>query len=188
LKLVTKPGDLPDHADETTKVALEELFGLMFPGNAPPEIDNHHLAIGALARDPRLAIHLVKTTGYIAKVMPWVSQRPQLREIAIQSLNLHYRSEYSFQARIPNWKAAGLSLELLAQLPLWQGSSAFDAEQRLVVEYTLAVAAGVVPANLWDRVVARYGEDGALEFTVGVAWWSLWAMIVNATGIHHDFG
>jgi hypothetical protein len=45
-----------------------------------------------------------------------------------------------------------------------------------------------VPDELFDRVVKQYGEQGAFEFTVGVSWWSLWAMIINATRTDHDFG
>ena len=181
------PSDLPEGTDADTRQVAADLFGMMFPGKENPRIDGAHLAIGLLARDPRLATLIVKTTGHIARNLPWVAQRPQLREIAIQTLNLHFGSEYSFQARTPNWKAAGLPLELLEQLPLGSHSTAFDDEQRLVIEYTLAAAGGKVADELWARVAARFGDEGAFEFTVAVAWWSMWAVLINATGIHHDF-
>jgi alkylhydroperoxidase family enzyme len=57
-----------------------------------------------------------------------------------------------------------------------------------VIEYTLAVIAGDVPDELFAKVVARYGEQGALEFTTVAAWWSFWAMILNATRPEFDFG
>lgn len=187
LNLVLTPSDFPGAPSQATAADLDELFADMFPGNPDPRIDNSHLAMGVLARDPRLAIHFLHTTRHIAKVLPWVSQRPELRELAIQSLNLHFNSEYSFRVRIPYWTGAGLSLELLDQLPNWRSSSDFSQEQRLVIAYTLSVVAGDVPTILWDQVVDQYGEQGALEFTIAVGWWSFWAMLVNATGIQHDF-
>lgn len=187
LKLMMTPSDLPEGTDQETRQVAVDLFGMLFPGKENPRIDGAHLGIGLLARDPRLATLIVKTTGHIARNLPWVAQRPQLREIAIQTLHLHFASEYAFQARIPNWKAAGLSLELLAQLTLAAQSTAFSDEQRLVVEYTLATTQGKVADELWGRVAAAFGEQGAFEFTVAVSWWSMWAMLINASGIQHDF-
>jgi hypothetical protein len=57
----------------------------------------------------------------------------------------------------------------------------FDEEQRLVIEYTLACVAGDVPDELFSMVSRHFGEKGAIEFTVTVGWWSLWAMLLNST-------
>ena len=38
-----------------------------------------------------------------------------------------------------------------------------------------------MPGELFERVKAHFGEAGAVEFTVTVGWWSLWAMLLNAT-------
>jgi alkylhydroperoxidase family enzyme len=77
-------------------------------------------------------------------------------------------------------------MELLAAIPYWRTTSLFNTEQRLVIEYTNAVVAGDVPAELFARVVAQYGEKGAVEFTTAIAWWSFWAMFLNATRPEFD--
>jgi hypothetical protein len=45
-----------------------------------------------------------------------------------------------------------------------------------------------VPAALFQRVLAQFGERPAIEFTMGVGWWSMWSMIICATRPKHDFG
>ena len=67
-------------------------------------------------------------------------------------------------------------------MPYWRTASLFDDEQRLVIEYAEAVTSGEVPKALFSRVVERYGDKGAVEFTAAVAWWSFWAMMLNAAG------
>ena len=73
------------------------------------------------------------------------------------------------------------SAELLADLPHWRTSPHFDAEQRLVAEYALAVVAGDVPEPLFAQIVAAYGEKGAIECTTVAGLWAFWAMLLNAT-------
>ena len=55
-------------------------------------------------------------------------------------------------------------------------------------DVSLAVAAGEVPDELFAKVVKQYGEQEAFEFSVAIAWWSFWAMIINATRTDFDFG
>ena len=46
--------------------------------------------------------------------------------MAIQSLNIRFDSDYSFQSRKAIAEAAGISVELQAALPGWQASDLFD--------------------------------------------------------------
>jgi alkylhydroperoxidase family enzyme len=188
VKPVFKPSDYPGTPDEATKKALSDLFEQVFPGQANPEISGDHGGFAVVARKPRLALHLMKLSDYIVREMPWTSQRRDLRELAAQTLNLHFKSEYSFQAHLAPAQRYGITLEQQALLPLWRTATVFNEEQRLVIEYTQAVIAGDVPAELFSRVVSQFGEEEAIECTVGIAWWSFWAMVINATGIEFDFG
>jgi alkylhydroperoxidase family enzyme len=188
VKPVFKPGDYPGIADEATRSALNELFEQVAPGRKDPEISGEHGGFAVVARNPRLALLLIKLSDYIVREMPATSQRLDRREVAIQTLNMHLKSEYSFQAHIRPAQAAGLTLEQQALLPFWKTANVFNDEQRLVIEYTLGVVTGDVPDELFARLVNQYGEMDAIEFTVGIAWWSFWAMIINATGIDFDFG
>jgi len=188
VKLVFKPDDYPGTPDAPTKQALRELFEHMFPGHANPEIPGKSSAFATVARDPRLAMRLIKLSDYILREMPWTSQRQTLKQLAIQTLNFHYKCDFSFQSHIRPAQACGITLEQQACIPFWKTANVFDDEQRLVIEYTLAVVTGDVPDALFARVVKQYGEQEALEFTVAIAWWSFWAMIINATRTDFDFG
>ena len=106
-----------------------------------------------------------------------------MRELAFQTVALHFGDRFSAEARKSNTVAAGLSPEQLASLPDWRDSDLFDSEQRLVIEYTQAVVTGRVPDDLFARIVARYGEQEAVECTAAIAFWSFWAMISGAAGL-----
>jgi 4-carboxymuconolactone decarboxylase len=111
--------------------------------------------------------------------MPWC-QRRDLRELAVQTVNLHYRCAPSFRAHAPHAEANGITAEMQAQIPWWRTSELFDSEQKLVIEYAFAAVTGQVPEALFRRVVDRFGEQGAVEFTAVVGMWSFWAMMINA--------
>jgi alkylhydroperoxidase family enzyme len=188
VKLILKPSDFPGTPDAATGSALRELFEHMFPGQADPELPGNHSAFGIVARSPPLALRVVKLSEYIASDMPWTAQHRDLRQLAIQTLNVHFKCDFSFQSHLRPSRLLGLSVEQQAAIPYWRTANVFSDEQRLVIEYTLAVVAGDVPDELFYRVVGQYGEQQALGFTVAIAWWSFWAMIINATGTDFDFG
>jgi alkylhydroperoxidase family enzyme len=188
VKLVSKPSDYPGTPDEATRKTLDELFGHMFPGQANPEIPGNHAAFATVTQNPQLALLLVKLSDYIVREMPFTVKRPDLREVLIQTLNLHFKCDYCFQAHLRPAKSLGLSLEQQALIPFWRTANVFSDEQRLVIEYTFAVVAGDVPEELFARVKTSYGEKETVELTVAIGWWSLWAMIINATGTDFDFG
>jgi alkylhydroperoxidase family enzyme len=176
---VYRPSDYPGTPDAETEAGLAALFGHMFPGVAAPEIDRSHAGVAIAALNPTLALMLSKLSGFAALEMGW-SKRADLREIAIQAVNLHFQSHYSAQSRFKAWQAVGLSLEQLAALAYWRTTDLFDEEQRLVIEYALAVVSGSVPEPLFAQITARFGEKGAVECTAVIGLWSMWAMLINA--------
>jgi len=176
VKYVYKPSDYPGQPDDATKKDLEALFEHLSPGE--PKVEPHS-GYALLAQSPRLALNIAHLGDYIVRDMPWTQHR-DLRELAIQVLNLHFKCDFSFHAHLTYAQVCGISLEQQAAIPFWRTSSLFNDEQRLVIEYSFAVAAGDVPAELFSRVVGKYGERGAIEFTAAIAWWSFWAMILNA--------
>jgi hypothetical protein len=161
---------------------VAELFAALFPGNPAPEFNAAHTAMAVLAQSPKIALPAAKLSGAVILESAW-GQRANVRELAFQTLGLHFGDKLSTEARQPVAKAAGLTGEHLAAIPDWRASDLFDDEQRLVIEYTQAVVTGRVPAELFARVVARYGEQEAVECTSAIAFWSFWAMIVGATGL-----
>lgn len=179
VKPVFAPGDYPGSPDEQTRRDLEELFERLFPG-APEPKPRPHFGFAIFAQNPRLCMSILGLFDYIVRQMPWTQQR-DLRELSVQALNLHSKCDFSFQAHLVYAQGNGISLEKQAAIPYWRTTNIFNEEERLVIEYTFAAVSGDVPAELFSRVVAKYGEKGAIEFTTGIAWWSFWAMILNAT-------
>lgn len=183
VKGIFKPDDPPGGADEETAA----LFASLFPGVEHPEFDMDHCGLAIAAHNPKLALNLAQLSRFIALDTEWC-RRADLRELAIQTVNLHFGADYAFRTRIPAAGAAGIGPDMLAALPFWRTSILFDDAQRLVIEYSHAVVSGDVPAALFRRVVKAYGEKGAVECTTVIAFWSFWAMLLNAAGPGLDDG
>jgi 4-carboxymuconolactone decarboxylase len=177
---IFRPQDCPEGADDATRQAIAEFFEQLFPGNASPEINTGHTGLALAAHSPKFAGNLSRLTRSVVLETGWTERR-DLPELAVQAVNLHFSSAFSFETRMGNAEATGLGMERLAALPCWRASTLFDEEQRLVLEYVAAVVSGDVPGELFDRVKARYGEKGAVELTALVGTFSLWAMLINAT-------
>lgn len=188
VKVVLKPGDFPGTPGDKDREDLTALFDHMFPGNDNPEIPGTAAAFGVVAQDPQLALRLIRVSDYIVREMAWTSTRRDLQQLMVQVVNYHFKCDFSFQAHIKPAAAVGLSAEQQALIPYWQTANVFDDEQRLVIEYTLAVVTGTVPEDLFKRVVDHFGERPAIAFTTGIGWWSMWAMLIGATRPEFDFG
>jgi len=176
---IQKLGDYPTAPGEGPSAEMVELFEYLFPGVPDAEIDQHHAGTAITAHNPTLALLFAQLSKFMAVEMEW-AKRTDLRELAFATLHEKFKAAYPFESRYNAAIAAGLSAEQLAMLSMWRTSRVFDDEQRLVIEYTQAVVAADVPDELFKRVVDRYGEKGAVEFTALVGFWSCWAMILNA--------
>ena len=177
VQYIFSPDEYPGDPDPAIKQGLAALFDHLFPGEQKGQ---PHAGYAVLAHSPHLALSIARMTDCVLGEIEW-TQRRDLRELAVQALNLHYRCDFSFQAHLQLAQLSGITLEQQAAIPYWRTSELFDDEQRLVIAYTLATVSGDVPAELFQQVVDRYGQKGAVEFTVTVAWWALWAMLLNAT-------
>lgn len=175
LKIAHRPEDCGG-----TPRDAEELFELFFRDGTERRFRGAQQGWGLIAaQDPQIAVAMVKLTRMIAR-RPFLAARPDLRELAVQTVNLHFRCEFSFRSHLTHLAQVGLTLETIAALPYWRTSELFDDEQKLVVEYSLALVAGYVPDELHERVTAAFGEPGAAELAFAVAHWSFWAIFLNA--------
>lgn len=168
--------DFPGEVDHNTREDLASLFKYLFPAGIQGE---PHAGYGILAQSPALALGIAKCADAVIQKTPW-TQKADLREIAIQTVNLHFKCDFSFHAHLPIALRWGISAEQQAAIPYWRTSHLFNEEQRLVIEYTLAVLAGPVSDEIFSRLKECFGERGAIECTVAIGWWSLWAMLLNA--------
>jgi len=192
VRVVSEQGAFPGTPDEKTKKDLKQLFQYVASHYPEPEglvIKGAHGGIAIVAQNPRFAQLLLETTHCLIEQNAWGGQRVDLRELAVQVVNLHYKCDLSFQAHLTVAKQAGLRVEQQAALPYWRTiGHMFSEEQQLVIEFTNAVLGGDVPDELFGRVVERYGEKGAIEFAAIVGLFSCWAMILTATKTQWDFG
>jgi alkylhydroperoxidase family enzyme len=163
---VNRPEDHPGASQAEIADGLANLFAALFPGKTDPAFDDNQLA---------------QTSGLIAGKLAW-SQRTDLRELAILTLCRRLGADYAYGSRLPSARAAGLDEEQIAALADWRTSDRLDEEQKLTIEYADAVAGNVVSDDLSARVVARWGEAGAVECTALVAFWSCWALFLNSLG------
>ena len=177
VKLVRRPGDHPDAAERDAEA---ELFETLFAGKADPQIDDNHLALAALAQNPRLALKASQLSGFLLLETAW-GRRAAVRELAMQVVNRRLGCDYGAATRVGPAKAAGLSEVQLAAIADWRASDLFDDEQRLVIEYAETAVAGPIPDEIFSRLVAHYGEQEAVECTAVIGLWSFWATIANAT-------
>ena len=177
---VFRPADYPGKPDAETQGEVAALFAQLFPGVADPVFDANHAGMAVATLSPKLALGLAGLSRQIALDLPWCA-RADLRELAVQAVNLHFHATYSFRARIAGAKAAGVSEAQLNALRDWRTSGLFDDEQKLVIEYALATVSGSVTDALFDKIKARYGERGAVELTAVAAFFAFWTMLLNAT-------
>ena len=87
VKHICTPGDYPATADAATKDDLNAFFAELFPGSDRPRIDTAHAGFAIAAQSPRLALHMLKMTRYIALEMAW-SKRRDLMELAVQTVKI----------------------------------------------------------------------------------------------------
>lgn len=176
---IRKAGQYPVSADAATRAGLDELFAALFGGNPDGEIDHDHSGMAVAANSPKLAGLMGQMSRFVVLELGW-SQRKALSELAIRAVNHHYGSSFSNGARLTAAHAAGLSDAQIAAVPDWR-SDLFDTEQKLVLEYTQAVLRGAVDDALFARMVAVFGEKDAVEASAAIGWWSMWAMLIEAT-------
>ena len=189
VKMVFQPDDFPVPIGREDANNLEQFFCHIHSWTGDGGIPKTAAGFAIVARDPKLALLLAGLSDYMTLECPWTSQRTDLRELSIQALNLHFKCDYNFQSHLRKAEERfGVPAEMQAAIPLWRESTIFTPEQRLVIEYTLATVTGDVSDELFQRVADQFGEMGAIELTVGIAWWSFWAMLVGAIRPEHDFG
>ncbi|MCB2079824.1 MAG: hypothetical protein KDE55_19280 [Novosphingobium sp.] len=176
---VFRPTDYPGTPDDETRADVAALFEAAFAGADDPAFDKAHTGMAIAAQSPKFALKLSELTRCAALDMKWCSAHRDLMELAIQAVNQHFGCVFSFEARLPYAESTGIGMDRLAALPMWRDSSLFDEEQKLVLEYVNAVVTGKVPADVSERVIARYGERGAVEISALVGTFSLWAMLIN---------
>lgn len=175
MRVVQRPEDCSGSPQDA-----KALFDLLFPNGGERRLSGAQQGWGLVAaQHPQTAIALIQLTKAIA-AGPFLTARPDLREIAIQTVNLQQRCEFSYRSHLKYLDSVGLSFETIAALPYWRDSSLFTDEQKLVIEYSLAVLDSEVSDSLFNEVADTFGHGAATELALAVAHWSFWALFLNA--------
>ena len=187
-KLVYRPEEFPGPVGNDKREQIDALFEHMKGFAGKPEIPGTAGAFAIVARDPKLALLLLQVSDYMTRECPWTTDRKDLRQLLIQTLNWHFKCDFNFQSHLSSAERDGISAELQAAIPYWEVTTIFNEEQLLVIEYTLAACKGEVTDDMFARVSKQFGEGSALEITNAVAWWAFWAIVAGAVRPAHDFG
>jgi hypothetical protein len=171
--------DHPAASDERIAPSLEELEAL-YRSYATTRYDGKVTnSWGMLLGDPVLATLMFKMNKYISDEMSW-TQDKRAFTLAVQLINKRRRCEYGFMALSTiGVEQYGVTPEEMAALEFYEESQLFDDEDRVTLEYTDAALAGEVSDALFARARDLFGDSGMLGFTVAVAHWSSWALILN---------
>lgn len=177
---VFTPDDYPTKPDAQTQTELATLFASLFPGQTNPRIDESHAGVAIAAHSPALALKLSELSRFMAIELPWC-QSAERRELVIQSVNIALHCDYGFNTRLKVAEQAGLSLEQQNALMEWESCELFSTDQKLIVEYTLAVAHNEMTDELSQRFSQQFGERATVEISAVAAFWGFWALFLNAT-------
>lgn len=163
---------------EASEADADAFFAQLAPGNPDFAIPWDHGGMAIVASSPRLATQMGAMSRLLALDVEF-SKRADLREIAVQITHILNGCGFGFESKIKSWQAAGLSLEQLAALSVWETSSLFDDEQRLVLEYATAVYDNAVSDELLGRFKAQFSDKAAVECATIVGFWTCWSMVIN---------
>lgn len=176
---VFKPSDHPSSRAGQINGDVLAFFNGLFPGVTDPEIDRGHTGLAILAHNPVLAAKFADLSRFLV-LDAGFGKKADLREIAMMAVNLELGCSFGATTRMPAARAAGLSDEQIAAIPLWRSTALLDAEQRLVAGFAYAAASGGMSDSLMDQGIEVLGERAVIELLALVAFWAAWAIILNA--------
>ncbi|WP_424139722.1 carboxymuconolactone decarboxylase family protein [Roseomonas chloroacetimidivorans] len=136
----------------------------------------------ALLHSPALAS---KVEGLGVYLRFQCAVRERLREVAILTVARHWRCDYEWYAHAPIAERMGVPEAALARLGRGEDAGFEEPDETLVQEYCATLLRdGAVPQPLYDRVRERLGQQGIVDLTGLVGYYTLLALTLNAHVIH----
>jgi 4-carboxymuconolactone decarboxylase len=128
----------------------------------------------AMLRAPRSGAAL-QSVGAALRYRSVLPER--VRELATLQVAAHHRSDFEWHAHAPIAAAAGLPAALVETVRAGGAVEPDDpAERAAAVVVTQLLTTGDVADDAWAGAVENLGEDGAVELTTLVGYYSLLAM------------
>lgn len=110
---------------------------------------------------------------------------PKLRELAILRVARLSRAPYEWTQHVPIGKATGLTDAQIAALERDEATSAcFDADERLVLDFTTEVVRDVRASDeTLARAAERFGAREVVELVLAVGYYMMIARLLETTGV-----
>jgi len=113
----------------------------------------------------------------------------KLRELATLRVGNLAGADYEYLHHIPLGVAAGLTREQIAEIEMWEDSSLFDEDERLVLRYTDEVARdNHVSDETFKRLRKRFGEHDIVELTLVIGYFIMLCRILVALQLELEPG
>ncbi|HXZ67643.1 MAG TPA: carboxymuconolactone decarboxylase family protein [Alphaproteobacteria bacterium] len=130
-----------------------------------------------LLRTPELMTRIQRLGAYI-RYSGAVPHR--LRELAIAVTARELRQVYEWVGHAPLAQKLGVEPSALAELAKGITPKAFKPEERLIYDFCTALHRDhSVSDEVYERIVALFGETGVMELTVLCGYYVLIAMVLN---------
>lgn len=135
----------------------------------------------ALLRSPDMARRCFELLDYL-RFKTSVNKR--LNELAILIQARLSNAQYEWWAHEPIARRAGLSDAVMADLRACRRPTQMQDDERLVFDFCLQLSLNHrVPDALWQEMVARMGEQVAVDLTVLSGTYVMVSMLLNATQV-----
>lgn len=135
----------------------------------------------ALLRSPDMARRCFELLDYL-RFRTSVDKR--LNELAILIQARLSNAQYEWWAHEPIARRAGLSEAVMADLRDCRRPASLQEDEQLVFDFCLQLSLNHrVPDDLWNALVARLGEQAAVDLTVLSGTYVMVSMLLNATGV-----
>ena len=135
----------------------------------------------ALLRSPDMARRCFELLDYLRFR---TSVDKCLNELAILIQARLSNAQYEWWAHEPIARRAGLSEAVMADLRDCRRPASLQEDERLVFDFCLQLSLNHrVPDDLWNALVARLGEQAAVDLTVLSGTYVMVSMLLNATAV-----
>jgi alkylhydroperoxidase family enzyme len=109
------------------------------------------------------------------------------RELATMRVAVINGAQYEYRAHVPFALKSGLTQKQLDDLWFWRDSSAYEANDRAVLEYTDTMTKNVqVPNEVFEPLRGFLDNRQLLELTTTVAGYNLVSRVLEALQIPHE--
>jgi alkylhydroperoxidase family enzyme len=106
-----------------------------------------------------------------------------IRELAIMRVAQLADAAYAWEHHRPWALSSGIRPAQLDALKAWPSSAEFDEDERAVLAAADEITAGRLSDAAYDRLAARFDEQGIVELVVTISFYGCAARVIDALGV-----